>query len=1247
MKKLSTLIVCVLLSSLAAMAQTLAFPTAEGYGKYASGGRGGEVVEVTNLLDDPNNPPEGSFRWAIQQHPGKPITIVFRVSGTIDLKNNPFKHKRSNMTIAGQTAPGDGICIKGGFVNLGGSENVIIRHIRSRVGVDAADTIYRPGYVSDSDFIPGAALGIENGGNFIIDHCSFSWSAEETMNIYDNHHTTVQWCIISEALYSAGHNKGSDRAFGAVWGGRSASYHHNLLAHNKSRNPRFGNITENDTVMHLDIVNNVMYNWGNYNACYGGNNKLGTGGRPEINLVNNYYKPGPARPGNNSSYFACASWSDVIDGYSGVECGNWHLSGNYMEGTWAAKNGVNEDNYKAFLFNEYTSRVPTMTLDDFKSDYNTVPDEYKLKWDSPEDAFNKVLANVGAFPRDPVDTRVIQETKDGTATYYGQCGNTTNGEMVSSNKIGIIDKPSDVGGYPELKTYNEITDNDHDGMDDAWETANGFDPTDRDDRNTALKDGYTALEAYLCSLVGETISLERANPYDIVVAQDGSGDYKTINEAINAAPDNGERTLIFVRNGEYKEKVFIGHRYENSTKVLSIIGESKDGVIITWDDYLGKQIDYPTQGTITADGVTSPTMTITAPDFYMENVTVRNTVKENVAQAIALYQAGDRQILKNVNIEGYQDTHRTKKTCRMFLYDCVIKGNTDFIYGGGSAYFYKCNIVSRGYVSGQNGGYITAPEDVPYYGYLQNDKKLYYEFVFNDCDLTNEDGVQGVNLSRAWTDHDCGTVYMNCRYGSHISAEGWVLNGADPATISFAEYNNVNASDGTPVDVSKRPEWSIQMEKNDMPLLNLKTMYSAVNPNSEFSPAAAIVGVMPPTNVSSDATGTVTWTEVEGAKGYIVYLDGKIVGFAEGGVFFNSAKTAGTYTVRAVAENGAMSPMSGEEYRLTVDKLNVALNPYVKDGEVSEYECTFNLSCSPAEGGTVSASQIKAIIGDMVTITATPAEGYEFVNWTSANGRVYSTSATYTFEVEKSIDFTANFRRGELPLLHHVPVATDGYAYEFFDATLIPGKRPNAETNEDEWFINTEYTSWVRGTEAGIHVGTSRPVYIDPYTHAKLNSTTAISWGTGNEVRVYPEKPLLLYLAGIDKIMFFLNGGATPTGKLIANVLDQESGESQDYISKRNIGKSSSNPSDTLLINLDDSKKYLFTLSSKPLQKETTAEIAIWLMKMWPGDPSGIKDIELDALDENTPIFNLQGQRVATLRKGQIYIRKGKKFIAK
>ena len=233
----------------------LAFPGAEGYGKYATGGRGGRVIEVTNLKDQSRQglTIEGSLRAALETEGTYPITIVFRVSGIIEL-DAELKSSRSNVTIAGQTAPGDGICIKDQSVKLSG-DNLIIRYMR-----------FRPG---DETKAQVSCLNIENTNNIIVDHCSFSWSIEENMGMYDNHNTTVQWSILSESLYDSYHSKGA-RGYAAQWGGQKASYHHNLIACHNSRSPRINGSKSNDTVSLCDYRNNIIYNYANShstNAC--------------------------------------------------------------------------------------------------------------------------------------------------------------------------------------------------------------------------------------------------------------------------------------------------------------------------------------------------------------------------------------------------------------------------------------------------------------------------------------------------------------------------------------------------------------------------------------------------------------------------------------------------------------------------------------------------------------------------------------------------------------------------------------------------------------------------------------------------------------------------------------------------------------------------------------------------------------------------------------------------------------------
>lgn len=465
-------------------AQQIAFPGAEGFGKYASGGRGGDVVAVTNLMDDPDDPPEGSMRWAIRQaidtltHPlgftytkPRPLTIVFRVSGIIELKDELDIH-RSNLTIAGQTAPGDGICFKKHTVSVSGGgsagiqSNIIVRYLRFRPGIDADSAELARGI---------AGLDVENCRNVIVDHCSFSWANEECAIFYDNHTTTIQWCIAGEGLYNAGHAKGS-RSYCGVWGGQYTSIHHNLIAHNRSRTIRFNGARAHDTAAVVDYRNNVIYNWRDAGACYGGEVEIWSG-YSRANIISNYYKPGPAT--STTHLFIKPSYKSQNWGV-----GEWHLSGNVMEGDY----DLTGDNWQGVDF----SNIPSSLRDTAKSmvPFNM---DVRLPTESADEAFLSVLDRAGAvYPgRDTVDARIVYEARTGTTSSTGTLGN------------GIIDDPEAVGGYPEYNTSNVPEDLDEDGMDDAWELENGLDPSDHDDRNLVDTSGYTKLEVYLNELVEE------------------------------------------------------------------------------------------------------------------------------------------------------------------------------------------------------------------------------------------------------------------------------------------------------------------------------------------------------------------------------------------------------------------------------------------------------------------------------------------------------------------------------------------------------------------------------------------------------------------------------------------------------------------------------------------------------------------------------------------------------------------------
>lgn len=463
MKKIFSILFFFLFFIKLTVAQLPAFPNAEGFGKYAKGGRGGKVVEVTNLADSG----VGSFRWSFTQYPNDPITIVFKVSGLIDLQS-ALKVNRSNFTVAGQTAPGDGICLKGNSflvngaraISSGGNHgNIIVRYIRSRPGSTLSTGIY--------------GFDMENCHDVIIDHCSFSWANEECAALYDTKNTTVQWCIMSEGLYNAGHAKGV-RSYCGVWGGQNASYHHNLIAHQNSRTVRFDGARAHDTAALVDYRNNVIYNWVSSSACYGGEVEI-PNGFAHTNIVNNFYKPGPAtattlkfvRPDNPATSVGIA---------------RWHVKGNIMNGdaNKTAKNWLGVD----------FANIPLASRDSAKCDTAFYIQD-SLPIQSAQNAYDSVLAYVGAiYPaRDSTDRRIVNETKTGTATGLG-----------SLNKLGIIDLPSAVDGWNVYNTFNVPVDTDHDGMPDFWETIKGLDPTNPDDRNNTLPNGYTRLEEYLNSI---------------------------------------------------------------------------------------------------------------------------------------------------------------------------------------------------------------------------------------------------------------------------------------------------------------------------------------------------------------------------------------------------------------------------------------------------------------------------------------------------------------------------------------------------------------------------------------------------------------------------------------------------------------------------------------------------------------------------------------------------------------------------
>ena len=467
----------------------VAFPGAEGFGKYTSGGRGGRVVYVTTLADDADGATEGSLRWAVKQFPNEPLTVCFAVTGEIRLVKD-LRINRKNYTIAGQTAPGVGIVITHNKVNCGGSENFIIRNIRFRIGRNN----------TSGEIITQNAFGAENCSHYIIDHCEFGWSTEENMNTYDSHFITVQYCIVHEGLNSSGHPKGA-RGYGCQWGGSPASYHHNLLVNNNKRSCRFNGAQSNDYVVYLDYINNVVYNFeGGSNGCYGGENTAkidafnGLNSAHECNFVSNYYKAGPNT--TNKKYFV--SVEKARSGATSRGPSQWYLDGNIFDG--AAE--VTSDNWKGVTGKAPYDKTDTLRVDSlirpktpwWRWTEDSIYGRYDFdmyayaaeEYESAEEAFETVLDTAGVFPRDHVGLRLTSDTRNGTYSYTGS----------KTGKKGIIDTEEDAEGFYDYTVVAPLTDTDQDGMPDVWESANGCDPT-TPDNNVRHASGYTMLEMYL------------------------------------------------------------------------------------------------------------------------------------------------------------------------------------------------------------------------------------------------------------------------------------------------------------------------------------------------------------------------------------------------------------------------------------------------------------------------------------------------------------------------------------------------------------------------------------------------------------------------------------------------------------------------------------------------------------------------------------------------------------------------------
>ncbi len=589
MKFFTTLLVFVFTIQFS-LAQQLAFSTAEGAGKYTKGGRGTTttpttVFYVTNLNDDGL---VGSLRYALTTTATN-RTVVFTVSGTIHLNSN--LSIKANTTIAGQTSPAGGICIADHSVSIGGN-NVIVRYIRFRLG-DKNQLKTSPAgcgvpvapFTASCTPIDGSggddAFSCTGRKNIILDHCTFSWSNDESCSVYSGDSTTIQWCIMSEPLNYSYHFETGDTDFerhgyGGIWGGRSASFHHNLFAHCQGRACRFDgsrNLDGGTTAgkENCDFSNNVLYNWGAYNV------NGGEGGN--YNIQNNYYKYGPSTISTAKNM--------VINPFvtAPLPYGKYYVKGNYVDGYTSITNnnwlgakmngGSLADTTQSKVTTEFA--IPTINLQ------------------SAANAYSAVMAGVGASipARDTLDARIITNVKNRTGKIIDVQGGYAHGTAYSLT----------VNAWSTLAQGNTSTDTDGDAMPDWWEIRNGLNKNLATDRGVIATNGYTNLENYLDSIpawnghasfetfTGTKVGSTQANftfstnwvkdsfTYSLFRSSDSLGVYTKIADVasgmnkINFTIDDNTlpATTVYYKIGSYKIGVTPDTLYSSIIKIVGVI----------------------------------------------------------------------------------------------------------------------------------------------------------------------------------------------------------------------------------------------------------------------------------------------------------------------------------------------------------------------------------------------------------------------------------------------------------------------------------------------------------------------------------------------------------------------------------------------------------------------------------------------------------------------------------------------------
>ncbi|MBR1394145.1 MAG: hypothetical protein IJ559_00615 [Prevotella sp.] len=905
-------------------ADIVAFPGAEGYGRFTTGGRmtdqrGAKVYYVTRLDD---SGAEGTFRWAVTTGDDTPRTVVFKTCGTIYLTSRLTC--KGNITIAGQTAPGGGICIAGYQLKL--SSNSIVRHIRFRTG----------------DLMTGSMspLDIENVSHVVLDHCSLSWSMEENMTLYDTDSTTVQWCISAEGLYYSKNVKG-ERSYGMQWGGEHGTMHHCLIANSMSRMPRFNGVRnqskpqEHDLHVDNEFANNVIFNWGSHNSIYGGEQASADAtAYNRVYMINNYYRPGPATKigATNRRYFVSASGDNTN------QVGQWLLSGNKFElsSVWAPSASiwkdtelekVNQDNYYGFVGDNgsramnFWSLSPSQALAD-KALFTQLPYTLSgMQYESADDAFVAVTTKAGAsLPRyDEVDQRLVDEAAGRRAPQFrGASFVSEKGNGTITPAAGIINSPADItlSRCDEFYALDEATgqtvkttiwpwlgmdddeqlmkDSDQDGMPDGYEQSVGLNPNDATDGYRLTESGYSNLELFLNGVADGTIDLtpyktapavEKRQLFNAVVDPTDVAAFKTIGEAVADAEKHATAAApyyILVKAGTYNEHV------EISKPFIHLTGVNREQVVIT--DNRSKSY--------AGNLGTTATVYVNADDVSLDNLTINNTYGQG-EQALALYTLGDRITVTQCHINGWQDTYRTGKSGQRHLVrECCISGTTDFIYNAGDVYFDRDTLQLTNTTN-----VIVAPCHInPTWGYVFRDA-----YICGSPQLSTLNSQLSTDLGRPWGDTPM-VSFIDTRLGQHvrITDAGW--RDMDGLPVQMAEYNTVDAA-GQTVDLSKRKTSFTAGGKTTTSKSVLTEAEAAaytiqnVLSGSDQWDADAAARILPEPSLTISGN-QLTWRDTSGrAACYLVVTNGQAtVTTAE-----TAAYTAGsTVSLQCVNENGVL-----------------------------------------------------------------------------------------------------------------------------------------------------------------------------------------------------------------------------------------------------------------------------------------------------------------------------------------------------